>query len=111
MHSAFASPQTITLILRRMSDAVGHASKDHPGSTGLTGLRASRPAFSGRLSMRDVGWAPRETCLPPRSAPPAFLIRTHNSFPVQRRRRHALRPAFGARCRLAKHEDAAAVEL
>src|SRR5215208_4415776 len=37
--------------------------------------------------------------------------RTHNSLWVQPLRRHAVRPISNARCPLAKHEDAASVEL
>lgn len=36
---------------------------------------------------------------------------THNSLSVQRARRHAVRLVSSARCPLAKHEDAAAIEL
>ena len=42
---------------------------------------------------------------------PLARLRAAGSFSVQRRRRHAARPAFSARCPLAKHEDAAVIEL
>ncbi len=45
----------------------------------------------------------------PLGAPFAFSPR--GSFPVQRRKWHAAHPVFSARCPLAKHDDAAAVEL
>src|SRR5882724_1327218 len=40
-----------------------------------------------------------------------FPSRTHNSLSDRRLRRHSLRPVSSARCPLAKHEDAASIEL
>ena len=77
-------------------------------------MRASMLAFGSHLSMRSVGWPPpkaplsRASFLRPLEPFPTLA---QNSLSRQRRGRHAVRPAFRARCFLARHEDAAAAEL